>query len=231
MTDPRSGRARPRSVDGSGDPPDQVLLDREDIAGLVARLATEIETDHPDGVVLIGVLKGALLFVADLARAIQGIDVAVDFLAISRYAPDSGRVRILQDLDLDVGGRDVVLVEDLVDTGLTVAYLLQHLGQRGPRSLDVCTLLDRTVRRIVPLPLRYVGQEIPGDAFVLGYGLHVEERYRNLPFVVQGERAVLAEDPGAYLASYSHGGSDLRRFARPRIDRASAMLGCREEAL
>jgi hypoxanthine phosphoribosyltransferase len=187
-----------------------VLLDEAAIAALVERLATEIAADHPDGVVLVGVLKGALLFVADLARAIRGIDVAVDFLAISRYAPDSGRVRILKDLDLDVGGRDVVVVEDLVDTGLTLAYLLQHVQDRHPRHLDVCALLDRSARRIVPLPLRYVGRELPDDTFVLGYGLHVEERYRNLSVVIRGERSVAAEDPAAYLPYYHRGEKGLR---------------------
>ena len=106
--------------------------------------------------VLVGVLKGALVFTADLARAVQDVPVVVDFLAISRYAPDSGRVRILKDVDVDLAGRDVVVVEDLVDTGLTLAYLLGHLESSRPRTLDVCTLIDRPERRIVPTerPLR-----------------------------------------------------------------------------
>jgi hypoxanthine phosphoribosyltransferase len=148
------------------------------------------------------VLKGALLFLADLARAAQRVPVEIDFLAISRYAPDSGRVRIVKDLDLDVTGRDVVIVEDLVDTGLTVAFLLQHVRDRGARRVEVCTLLDRTQRRIVPFPLRYVGIDIAGDDFVLGYGLRVGERYRNLPAVVRVDRAVLSADPDAYLGLY-----------------------------
>ena len=172
--------------------------------------------DHPDGVVLVGVLKGALIFVADLARAIQGIDVAVDFLAISRYAPDSGRVRILKDLDLDLTGRDVVLVEDLVDTGLTLAYLLKH--SRGRTRVEICTLLDRAQRRIVPLPLRYVGLEIAGDAFVLGYGLHVGERYRNLPASSPPTAADIQRDPDAYL------GAGIRHH-RPRQRRRGRALG------
>jgi hypoxanthine phosphoribosyltransferase len=172
------------------------------LAARVAGLASRIAADHPDGVVLVGVLKGALVFLADLARAIRGVDVRLDFLAISRYAPDSGRVRILQDLELDVAGRDVVLVEDLVDTGLTLAYLLEHLRDRGPRRVEVCALLDRAARRIVPLPIRYVGLELPGDAFVLGYGLHYAERYRNLPVVVEADRAAVAADPDAYLGLY-----------------------------
>jgi hypoxanthine phosphoribosyltransferase len=179
-----------------------VLLDQDALHTQVQRLAAQITADHPDGVVLVGVLKGALLFLADLARAVTDIEVEVDFLAISRYAPDSGRVRILQDLAIDVAGRDVVLVEDLVDTGLTLAYLLGHVRDRGPRQLEVCTLLDRAERRIVPLELRYTGIEVPGDAFLLGYGLHYQERYRNLSVVVAADRAPLAQNPDAYLSLY-----------------------------
>jgi hypoxanthine phosphoribosyltransferase len=183
-------------------PARRVLLDQDAIRARVDTLAARIAADHPDGVILVGVLKGALVFLADLARAIHGIDVTLDFLAISRYAPNSGRVRILQDLDLDVAGRDVVLVEDLVDTGLTLAYLLGHVRERGPRRLDVCALLDRAERRIVPLEIRYVGIEVPGDAFLLGYGLHYAERYRNLPVIVEADRDAVAADPDAYLDAY-----------------------------
>jgi hypoxanthine phosphoribosyltransferase len=185
----------------------RVLLDRAALRARVEDLAGRIAADSPDGVVLVGVLKGALVFLADLARAIQAVDVQIDFLAISRYAPDSGRVRILQDLELDVAGRDVVLVEDLVDTGLTLAYLLAYVRQRGPRRLEVCALLDRSARRIVPLDVRYVGLEVPGDAFVLGYGLHYGERYRNLPVIVEADRVALAADPDAYLDVYGARGT------------------------
>jgi hypoxanthine phosphoribosyltransferase len=185
----------------------RVLLDRAALRARVEDLARRIAADSPDGVVLVGVLKGALVFLADLARAIQAVDVQIDFLAISRYAPDSGRVRILQDLELDVAGRDVVLVEDLVDTGLTLAYLLAYVRQRGPRRLEVCALLDRSARRIVPLDVRYVGLEVPGDAFVLGYGLHYGERYRNLPVIVEADRVALAADPDAYLDVYGARGT------------------------
>jgi hypoxanthine phosphoribosyltransferase len=183
----------------------RILLDEAALAARTRELAAEIAADHPDGVVLVGVLKGALVLLADIARQIRDIDVAVDFLAISRYAPDSGRVRLLKDLDLDVTGRDVVIVEDLVDTGLTLAYLVQHLTVRGARRVEICALLDRSDRRIVPLPLRYVGMEIPGDAFVLGYGLHVGDRYRNLPFIARADPAVLAANPDAYLSLYGPG--------------------------
>ncbi len=188
------------------EPPPPVLVDRQAIAAHVERIAARITRDHPDGVVLVGVLKGALIFLADLVRAITDIDVTVDFLAISRYAPDSGRVRILKDLDVDVEGRDVVLVEDLVDTGLTLAYLLSHVRERAPRSLDVCTLLDRPVRRIVPLTVRYVGEEID-DVFVLGYGLHHVDLYRNVPFIVEADRRVVLERPAAYVDILYGGGA------------------------
>jgi hypoxanthine phosphoribosyltransferase len=189
----------------------RVLLDQDALHAQVHGLAAQITADHPDGVVLVGVLKGALLFLADLARAVTDIEVELDFLAISRYAPDSGRVRILQDLAIDVAGRDVVLVEDLVDTGLTLAYLLGHVRDRGPRRLEVCALLDRSERRIVPLDLRYTGIEVPGDAFLLGYGLHFQERYRNLSVVVAADRAPLTENPDAYLSLYD---TTARREAR-----------------
>lgn len=179
-------------------PPPIVLLDQRAIGRRVQRIAGRITADHPDGVVLVGVLKGALVFLADLARAITDVEVTVDFLSISRYAPDSGRVRILKDLDIDVEGRDIVLVEDLVDTGLTLAYLLSHVRERAPRSLDVCTLLDRPARRIVPLTPRYVGKEIQ-DVFVLGYGLHYVDLYRNVPYIVEGDRSVVLDQPAAYV--------------------------------
>jgi hypoxanthine phosphoribosyltransferase len=181
-----------------GVPAPETLLDEAAIAGTVARLGSEITADHPDGVVLVGVLKGASIFLADLARAIRDVDVTVGFIAISRYAPDSGRVRILHDVDLDLSDRDVVLVEDLVDTGLTVGYLTGHLEGQGPRRVDVCTLLDRPARRILPVPVRYVGVEIP-DVFVLGYGLHRADLYRNVPRVVVADRDVVATTPDAYV--------------------------------
>jgi hypoxanthine phosphoribosyltransferase len=193
------------SPSGAAEP---VLVERSAIASHVRRLGGEIAADHAEGVVLVGVLKGALIFFADLARAIPPpTPVTIDFLALTRYAPDSGRVRLLQDLALDVSGRDVVLVEDLVDTGLTLGYLLSHIRERGARRVDVCTLLDRPARRIVPLDLRYVGQEIP-DVFALGYGLHVADLYRNLPEIVQADPEVIRVDPAAYVAElYGRPGS------------------------
>ena len=173
------------------------LLDRARIAATVERLGAEIAADHPEGVVLVGVLKGAAILLADLARAVRGPEVSVTCMAISRFAPDSGRVRILHDVDLDLTGRDVVLVEDLIDTGLTATFLVRTLRERGARRVSVCALLDRTVRRIVPLEVEYRGVEID-DAFVAGYGLHVGDRYRNLPDIHVLDRDVLARDPAAY---------------------------------
>jgi hypoxanthine phosphoribosyltransferase len=168
-----------------------------DLAAVVARLGAEISADHPDGVVLVGVLKGSILFMADLARAIS-VPCEVDFIAISHFAPDSGRVRIVKDLEHDIAGRSVVVVEDIVDTGLTLSYLLGQLGARSPASLTVCTLLDRDRRRIVPLPTRYRGAAV-GDEYVVGYGLDFAERYRNLPELVVADLRDLQRDPDIYV--------------------------------
>jgi len=179
-------------------PTPRLVLSRAGIAHHVARLAREIEAEHPDGVVLVGVLKGAMVFMADLARELRTIPVEVDFLAISRFAPDSGRVRILKDLDLDVQGRDVILVEDIVDTGLTLGYLMTQLKSHGARRVEVCALLDRVSRRIVPQMVRYRGIECE-DQFVLGYGLHVKDLYRNVPYIVSVDRDVMRANPDAYV--------------------------------
>jgi hypoxanthine phosphoribosyltransferase len=176
----------------------EVLISREALHDGVDRLAREISDAYPDGVVLVAVLKGSLIFLADLARALT-IRPAIDFLAISSYEPDSGRVRVVKDIDTDIGGRHVLLVEDIVDTGLTLGYLLGELGRREPASLEVCTLLDKRVRRILPTPLAFVGFEVP-DVFVLGYGLDFAGRYRNLDVVVAGDLDVLSLDPDAYVA-------------------------------
>jgi hypoxanthine phosphoribosyltransferase len=174
-------------------------MEAAELAETVARLAGEISRDHPDGVVLIGVLKGSLFFLADLARALT-VPCEVDFMAISHFAPDSGRVRIVKDLEGDIAGRNVVVVEDVVDTGLTLSYLLGQLAARNPASIEVCALLDRSRRRIVPLPTRYCGVVID-DEFMLGYGLDYGERYRNHPGLVIGDLRVLERDPDAYVSN------------------------------
>lgn len=161
------------------------------------RLAAELSAAYDDGVVLVAVLKGSLLFLADLVRHMTVLP-EIDFLAISSYAQGTGRVRIVKDLEADICGRDVVLVEDVVDTGLTLTYLVGELARREPRSLEVCALLDRTAQRIVPTPVRFRGFEVP-DAFVLGYGLDFAERYRNLDRIVAADLGVLAADPDAYV--------------------------------
>ena len=161
------------------------------------RLGREISANHAAGVLLVAVLKGSVPFLADLVRALD-VDAQVDFLAISAYAPDSGRVRIVKDLDIDIHARNVVLVEDIVDTGLTLAYVLGELERRKPASLEVCALLDRAPRRILPTAIRYTGFEI-GDEFALGYGLDFAERYRNLDRIVAGDVAALRRDPDVYV--------------------------------
>lgn len=163
----------------------------------MVRIAEELSAAHDDGVVLVSVLKGSIPFVADLCRHLT-IVPELDFLAISSYAPDSGRVRIVKDLDTDIHGRDVVVVEDLVDTGLTLAYLLRELDTRGPSSLSSCVLLDRRIRRIAPTPLDHVGFVVP-DEFLIGYGLDFEGVYRNLDCVMTGDLAALRMDPAAHV--------------------------------
>jgi hypoxanthine phosphoribosyltransferase len=175
----------------------RLLVSADELRAGVQRLAAEISADHPDGVVLVAVLKGSLPFLADLCRALA-VPVEVDFLAVSSYAEGTGRVRLVMDLTADLDDRPVVLVEDVVDTGLTLTWLLGVLRARGPRSLRVCTLLDKAVRRIVPTPLDYVGFEVE-DAFALGYGLDFAERYRNLDCIVAGDVEALAADPDAHV--------------------------------
>lgn len=176
-------------------------MGRDELRAGVARLGAEIGAAYPDGVLLVGVLKGCVPFLADLVRALPlDVRVEVDFLAISAYAEGTGRVRLVKDLDTDIADRHVVLVEDIVDTGLTLTYLLAELRHRRPRSLEACTLLDRASQRIVPTPVRYVGFEV-ADHFVVGYGLDHGERGRNLD-------AVVAVDPAsanAYVESLFHG--------------------------
>jgi hypoxanthine phosphoribosyltransferase len=175
-----------------------VLIGADELAAGVRRVAAELSEAYDDGVVLVAILKGGVLFLADLIRAMTVAPV-VDFLAVSSYAAGTGRVRIVKDLDVDVSGRDVVLVEDIVDTGLTLTYLLDELGRRQPRSIAVCALLDKRARRIVPTPLRFVGFEVP-DEFVLGYGLDFAGRYRNVDVVVAGDMQALRDDPDAHVA-------------------------------
>ena len=163
----------------------EALVAQEQLEVRVRELGVEISRDY-DGkdLFLIGVLKGAVFFLSDLMRYID-VPVEVDFMAVASYGSatdSSGVVRILKDLDAAIEGRDVLIVEDIVDSGLTLQYLMRNLGSRNPRSLEVCALLTKPERRKVELPTRYVGFEIP-NRFVVGYGLDHRERHRNLPFV------------------------------------------------
>ncbi len=170
---------------------DKVLIDQHTLRRRVRELGAAISTDYADRVpILIGVLKGVIPFIADLMRAIT-IPVEIDFMAISRYKPgQKGYVRVLKDLDLEITGRDVLFVEDIVDTGLTLRYLLRLLQAREPASLEVCVLLNKTSRRLVNIPLKYVGFEAP-DLYLIGYGLDFREKYRNLPVVASARADVV----------------------------------------
>jgi hypoxanthine phosphoribosyltransferase len=163
----------------------EVLVESDDLQRRVRELAGEIDRDYADrDLVLIGVLKGAVMFMADLMRELE-TPCEVDFMAVSSYGSatdSSGVVRILKDLDSSIAGRDVLLIEDIVDSGLTLHYLLKSLRAREPRSLEVCALLTKPERRRVDLPIRYVGFEIP-NRFAIGYGLDHAQRYRNLRYV------------------------------------------------
>jgi hypoxanthine phosphoribosyltransferase len=163
----------------------EVLVESDDLQRRVRELAAEIDRDYADrDLVLIGVLKGAVMFMADLMRELE-TPCEVDFMAVSSYGSatdSSGVVRILKDLDSSIAGRDVLLIEDIVDSGLTLHYLLKSLRAREPRSLEVCALLTKPERRRVDLPIRYVGFEIP-NRFAIGYGLDHAQRYRNLRYV------------------------------------------------
>jgi hypoxanthine phosphoribosyltransferase len=175
-----------------------VLIDQDELSARITALAHEIRQDFPTGQLhLVCVLKGAFLFLGDLIRNMDG-HVSIDFMACSSYGDrtsSSGEVRLSKDLDSGLEGRDVVIVEDIVDTGLTLSYLITVLDSRQPVSVEVCTLLDKSVRRITPLPIRYVGFDCP-DVFVVGYGLDFQERYRNLPDILAvQDLSALSADP------------------------------------
>jgi hypoxanthine phosphoribosyltransferase len=168
----------------------RILVQSDELAHRVEQLGRQISVDYEGrDLFLVGVLKGAVFFLADLMRHLD-VGCELDFMAVASYGSStdsSGVVRILKDLDATIEGRDVLIVEDIVDSGLTLSYLLRTLKARNPASLDVCALLTKPERRKVELPIRYVGFEIPNQ-FVIGYGLDHLERYRNLPYV-----AALAE--------------------------------------
>jgi hypoxanthine phosphoribosyltransferase len=167
------------------DPIGETLVEAGRLAERVRELGQEISADYAGkDLLLVGVLKGAVFFLSDLMRHLE-VPCEVDFMAVASYGSStdsSGVVRILKDLDAPIEGRDVLIVEDIVDSGLTLSYLLRTMRAREPRSLEVCALLTKPERRKVELPIRYTGFEIP-NRFVIGYGLDYGEKFRNLPFV------------------------------------------------
>jgi len=172
-----------------------VLVSREELQAKVAELGARISADyHGKEILLVGVLKGAVFFMADLARHIA-VPVALDFMAVSSYGSStdsSGVVRILKDLDTTIEGRHVIIVEDIIDSGLTLSYLMKNLRSRRPASLEVCALLTKPSRRRVDIGCRYVGFEIP-NLFVVGYGLDLAERYRTLDYVASLREETIAQ--------------------------------------
>jgi hypoxanthine phosphoribosyltransferase len=172
-----------------GDDIASVLITEQQIQDKIKDLAKQVSDDYPErgdraDVVLVGVLKGAVMFMTDLARALT-IPVQMEFMAVSSYGSStssSGVVRILKDLDRDIAGRHVLIVEDIIDSGLTLSWLLKNLASRSPASLEVCTLLRKPDAVKVEVPVKYIGFEIPNE-FVVGYGLDYAERYRDLPYI------------------------------------------------
>jgi hypoxanthine phosphoribosyltransferase len=162
-----------------------VLLDTETVATRVRELGVELTADFADrDPILVSVLKGSLVFLADLIRAME-MPVSIDLMEVSSYGAGtetSGQVRILKDLSKSIQGRHVIVVEDIIDTGLTLNYLLRYLADKGPASITIVCLLDKPARRLAEIPIDYTGFSIP-DRFVVGYGLDYDERYRNLPYV------------------------------------------------
>jgi hypoxanthine phosphoribosyltransferase len=169
----------------------EVLIDEDRLQERIHELGRELSSDYAGReLLLVGVLKGAVFFMADLMRSLT-VPCEIDFMAISSYGAatdSSGVVRILKDLDINIEGRHVLVVEDIIDSGLTLSYLMRNLESREPATLEVCALLTKPDRREIEVPVRYVGFEIP-NRFVIGYGLDFGERYRNLPYV-----AVLSDD-------------------------------------
>ena len=162
-----------------------VMISEEEIAKKVEELAKQIEKDYEgEQLLVVGILKGASVFVADLIRNIN-LDVNMDFMSVSSYGnamESSGSVKILKDLDVDIKGKNVLIVEDIIDSGLTLSNLTKELGAREPKSLKICTLLDKPERRKADIPVDYVGFEIE-DKFVVGYGLDYDQSYRDLPYI------------------------------------------------
>lgn len=169
----------------------KILIEEKELQAKVAELGAKITEDYKDkDLLIVCVLKGAVVFVSDLIRKVN-LPLDIDFMAISSYGANtksSGVVRILKDLNVSIEGKHVLVVEDIIDSGLTLAYLMENLKSRGPASVEICTILDKIERRTISLDIKYTGFQVP-DEFVVGYGLDYAEKYRNLPYI-----AVLKEE-------------------------------------
>lgn len=162
-----------------------VLFSQEDLAAMVARLGEQISRDYKGkNLLLVSILKGSIVFMSDIMRSID-IPCRIDFMAVSSYGSgikSSGSVKIIKDLDLDLQGYDLLIVEDILDSGRTLSSLMEILSTRKPKSIEICTLFDKPERREANVYAKYIGAQVP-DAFIVGYGLDYDEKYRNLPFV------------------------------------------------
>jgi hypoxanthine phosphoribosyltransferase len=177
---------------------ERVLIPADEIQRRVRELGAQISADYAksDDLLLVGVLKGCAMFMVDLARAIE-LPLSLDFIAVASYGvstQSSGVVRLLKDLDIDIAGRHLMIVEDIIDSGLTLAYLRSQLLRRNPASLRICTLLNKPERRTADVPVDYLGFDIPNE-FVVGYGLDYAERYRNLPYIGVLKPEIYARTP------------------------------------
>jgi hypoxanthine phosphoribosyltransferase len=176
---------QPKASGSIHDDVEEILLSGEQIANRVAELGAQLAADYAGrDPVLVSVLKGSIIFLADLIRSME-MPVSLDLMEVSSYGAStesSGQVRILKDLSKPIAGRDVIVVEDIIDTGLTLNYLLKYLRDRNPASIRICCLLDKPARRLAEISIDYIGFSIP-DRFVIGYGLDYDERYRNLPYI------------------------------------------------
>lgn len=189
--------ARLKSIGPVGNDIQEIYLTEEKIRERVSQLGTAISRDYLGlNPLVVGVLKGVIFFMADLLRAIT-IPIDIDFIAVSSYTPESrdeGYVRLVKDLEIPIGNRHILFVEDVIDTGLTLNYILQNLNARHPASLEVCTLFNKPEHRLIDLRIKYIGFDLP-DRFVVGYGLDYREKYRNLPFVGLLKPGVFQQSP------------------------------------
>ena len=171
---------------------EQILIGEGELAERIRQLGQQITEDYEDkDLIVVGILKGASLFMSDLIRKIEG-KISIDFMVVSSYgnaSETSGVVRIIKDLDMDITDKHILLVEDIIDTGLTLAYLKEYLCNRKAASVRICTLLDKPCRRSKPVDVEYIGFEVP-DEFIIGYGIDYAEKYRNLPYIASLKRSV-----------------------------------------